>query len=143
MWWPRRERSTEKEHNEMKSFYIHANGSIQVAQEAGRKKKDALHFTSEKEWTRIAGDLPMARLIAIWNAFPGVSPVERFTSRAKAAKRIWKAIEGLEPIAGEAVPEPDRAGSVQHERSTSEHPARTPRGSRRDSKKAQMEALLK
>jgi Protein of unknown function (DUF3489) len=130
-----------RSYNEMKSFCIDANEQIQVEHTAGsRLKKGARHFTSEQEWTRIAGDLPMARLIAIWNRLPGVSPVARFNSRAKALKRIWKVIAGLEPNAGVPAAESDHA---VNSRTMNEQSLRAPRGSKRDSKKAQMTALLK
>ena len=43
---------------------------------------------------------PAARLLEIWNSLPGVTPVERFTSRSIAATRIWKAIQHLQPAPG-------------------------------------------
>jgi hypothetical protein len=134
----------------MKSYYIDANEKIQVIHAAnGRVKRDGRHFTSEQEWTPIAGDLPMARLVGIWNALPGVTPVARFTSRAKAVKRIWKTIARIEPNGGIATSEPDAV--TPHEQRVNKRPARV-RGSRRhfredpeprNSKKAQIVALLK
>src|SRR3954453_1419815 len=44
------------------------------------------------EWETIAGVWPLKRLVAIWNALPGVTPVEKFTSRQIALERIWRAI---------------------------------------------------
>ena len=38
---------------------------------------------------------PIPRLIEIWNALPGVSPVKRFTDRPAAIKRLWAALEAL------------------------------------------------
>jgi hypothetical protein len=136
----------------MKSYYIDANEKIQVIHAAnGRVKRDGRHFTSEQEWSRIAGDLPMVRLVGIWNALPGVTPVARFTSRAKAVKRIWKTIARIEPNGGIATSEPDAAVTLQSEQRVNKGPARG-RGSRRhfredpeprNSKKAQIVALLK
>ena len=49
--------------------------------------------TSREEWETIAGAWPLKRLVAIWNALPGITPVEKFTSRQIARERIWRAIE--------------------------------------------------
>ena len=38
---------------------------------------------------------PIPRMIAIWNALPGASPVKRFTDRPAAIKRLWAALEAL------------------------------------------------
>jgi hypothetical protein len=133
----------------MKSYYIDADEKIQVDRAVnGRVKKDGRHFTSEQEWTRMAAGLPMARMVAIWNALPGVTPVERFTSRARAAKRIWKAIGRLEANGGIVTSQ----ATAQPEQRVNKRPARAARGSQRhlretpeppNSKKAQMVALLK
>ena len=38
---------------------------------------------------------PIPRLIALWNALPGASPVKRFADRPAAIKRLWAALEIL------------------------------------------------
>jgi len=38
---------------------------------------------------------PTTRLVAIWNALPGATPVRRFTDRPSAVKRLWAALEAL------------------------------------------------
>jgi hypothetical protein len=48
--------------------------------------------TSREEWERVAGVWPLKRLVAIWNALPGVTPVEKFTNRHIALERIWRAV---------------------------------------------------
>jgi hypothetical protein len=53
----------------------------------------AAWITSAEEWERIAGAWPLKRLVAIWNALPGVTPVEKFTSKQIALERIWRAVE--------------------------------------------------
>jgi len=47
----------------------------------------------------------------VWNALPGVSPVKRFTDRATAVRRIWKAIQNLQPAAPTALPKGTRERS--------------------------------
>jgi hypothetical protein len=57
-------------------------------------------FSSAEELAGLAQDWPGARLVEIWNSLPGVEAVERFTSRRVAVKRIWKAIQQLQPSGG-------------------------------------------
>ena len=38
---------------------------------------------------------PLTRLVSIWNALPGVSPINRFKDRPSALKRVWTALEAL------------------------------------------------
>src|SRR4051812_28025205 len=52
--------------------------------------------TSREEWGRIAEVWPLKRLVAIWNALPGVTPVEKFTSKQIALERIWRAVGSQE-----------------------------------------------
>ena len=52
-------------------------------------------LTTKDEWEAIAGAWPLKRLVEIWNALPGVTPVEKFTSRQIALERIWRALEHL------------------------------------------------
>jgi hypothetical protein len=59
-------------------------------------------FRSPEELAALASDWPGARLVEIWNSLPGVEPVERFTSRQVAVKRIWKAIQQLQPTGSAA-----------------------------------------
>jgi hypothetical protein len=40
-----------------------------------------------------ASDLTAARLVAIWNALPGVTPISKFKDRKTAARRLWAAFE--------------------------------------------------
>ena len=50
-------------------------------------------IVSRDEWEAMAGQWPLKRLVAIWNGLPGVTPVEKFTSRQIALERIWRALE--------------------------------------------------
>src|SRR3954447_2395443 len=58
--------------------------------------------TTKDEWEVIAGTWPLKRLVEIWNALPGVTPVEKFTSRQIALERIWRAVESPEQARGKA-----------------------------------------
>src|SRR4051795_10700749 len=57
---------------------------------------------SLEEWESIAGVWPLKRLVAIWNALPEVTPVEKFTNRQIALERIWRAVESPEQARGKA-----------------------------------------
>src|SRR3954471_20446639 len=59
-------------------------------------------LTTKDEWAAIAGTWPLKRLVEIWNALPGVTPVEKFTSRQIALERIWRAVESPEQARGKA-----------------------------------------
>src|SRR3954447_12675304 len=59
-------------------------------------------LTTKDEWEAIAGAWPLKRLVAIWNALPGVTPVEKVTSRQIALRRIWRAVEFPEQARGKA-----------------------------------------
>ena len=51
----------------------------------------AERFSSEEELANLAASWPTARLIAIFNNLPGVTPVKKFTDRKTAINRIWNA----------------------------------------------------
>ena len=76
---------------------ITAFGSLKETEgaEGGRQV-----FRSAEELAKLAAEWPAARLVEIWNSLPGVEPVERFTSRKVAIRRIWKAIQQLNPAVG-------------------------------------------
>ena len=71
-----------------------------------------------------ASGLPMARLVAIWNALPGNKRISKFKSRDVAVRRLWAAFEQLAPR------------DQINRRLRAEKPARA------DSKQAQVIALL-
>lgn len=77
----------------MKLFRIDSKNRVHV--EASRNKAGQ-HFSSQQEWARIAAELPMSRMVEIWNELPGVTAIRRFTSRQIALTRIWKALQNLE-----------------------------------------------
>src|SRR3954470_9549389 len=66
-------------------------------------------LTTKDEWEAIAGTWPLKRLVAIWNALPGVTPVEKFTNRQIALERIWRAVESREQGPTETQPKRERS----------------------------------
>src|SRR4051794_37231015 len=71
-------------------FHLTRDGVIAEIPADSLERANAI--ASRDEWERIAGVWPLKRLVAIWNALPGVTPVEKFTSRQIALERIWRAI---------------------------------------------------
>jgi hypothetical protein len=72
-------------------------GSLQEVSESG---KGTEIFSSVEQLAALATQWPGTRLVQIWNSLPGVQPVERFTCRQVAVKRIWKAIQHPQPDGG-------------------------------------------
>src|SRR3954465_4220359 len=92
------------------SFHLTTDGSItELPTDNGqRANAEKAVVTSREEWEAIAGTWPLKRLVEIWNALPGVTPVEKFTSRQIALERIWRAVESPEHARREAT---TKAGS--------------------------------
>jgi hypothetical protein len=75
-------------------------------------------FASEEGLAALAGGWPAARLVAIWNSLPGVTPVKKFENHKIALRRIWARIQGLgEP----AVVKGDQGQSAQEEQPEATH----------------------
>jgi hypothetical protein len=72
-------------------FHLTRDGVIAEIPADSLERADAL--ASRDEWETVAGAWPLKRLVAIWNALPGMTPVEKFTSKQIALERIWRAIE--------------------------------------------------
>jgi hypothetical protein len=70
-----------------------------------------LLFGSATELMRLTSDFPGARLVAVWNNIPGVSPIRKFKDRPTALRRIWQAIQMLEPVGPPEKQSPTPAGS--------------------------------
>jgi hypothetical protein len=61
-------------------------------------------FVSERQLARLTASWPTARLEGMSNGLPGVKPVDRFTDRKTAVRRIWKAVRKVESSRTQAVP---------------------------------------
>jgi hypothetical protein len=87
----------------MKAFTIDADDNITVFASLSERDQSAGNiesFSSQKNLDALAAKWPGARLVEIWNALPSVKPVQKFTSRAVAVRRIWAAIQHLKPASG-------------------------------------------
>src|SRR4051812_23085359 len=92
-------------------FHLTTDGSItEIPTDNGQRtsaEKGAV--TTKDEWEAVAGAWPLKRLVEIWNALPGVTPVEKFTSRQIALERIWRALESPEHARREATTKAGKA----------------------------------
>ncbi len=103
----------------MKLFAIDTDNNITAFPVAEQIPEGQEHFSSEKEFAKLAANWPAERLVEIWNSFAGVTPfddlkpVKKFTDRKTAVARIWKAIQRLDaapaPQAATVAPKADRS----------------------------------
>ena len=81
----------------MKYFTIDNENNITL--HASAQEADAVpnteRFSTPASLGKLAERWPAARLVEIWNSLPGATPVKKFTDRATAVTRIWKAIQSL------------------------------------------------
>lgn len=126
----------------MRIFTIDAGNTIAVSTSTERQDSpsEGAQFTTEKQWAALAAHWPRGRLVEIWNHLPGVRKIAKFTDRQTGVRRIWRAIERLEPHVGpHAATGRDKTGS----RPTGAIPAPEPATARAETKAARVIALLK
>jgi len=84
-----------------KVFVLNTDNAISAfaveAEAKGAMGEGEVTFDSAAELKRVTADWPSTRLVAVWNSIPGVVPVRKFTDRPTGLKRIWQAIQSLEP----------------------------------------------
>jgi hypothetical protein len=96
----------------MTTFAIDSENTITAFAtfDEARTSDAELTFTSEKDLAKLTAGWPVSRYAKLWNSFVGVvpfadlKPVQKFTSRATAVERIWKAIQALTPTKPESAP---------------------------------------
>ena len=89
----------------MTTFTIDTDNNIEAHAAARATRDNLASFASQKEFANALGEAPMARLAAIWNSLAGVAPVKKFENRSRALRRIWEAVQTLQP-APPAAPKP-------------------------------------
>jgi hypothetical protein len=95
----------------MKIFRVDAKNRVwAMAGTSADQEERNSSFASEAELEQLAASWPSSRLVEIWNGLPGVTAVRRFTSRSAAVRRIWTAVQVLEPSKTERHA-PSEAGS--------------------------------
>jgi Protein of unknown function (DUF3489) len=81
-----------------KVFMLDPKGAVSAVLAEAAASSQGVQFRSPAELMSMTAEWPSSRLVAIWNAIPGVVPVRKFTDRSTAIKRIWNAVQSLEPV---------------------------------------------
>ena len=83
----------------MKTFVIDSENNVTVfATKAGTADRNSGdRFASAKDFASLAESWPSSRLVNIWNRIPGLPPVKKFMDRKTGIRRIWCALQQLEP----------------------------------------------
>jgi hypothetical protein len=74
-------------------FCIDLTNDVSLVASKLPSRPASVTFCSERELLVRAAHWPSSRLVQIWNRFPQVTPVKRFTDRRTAVRRIWRAIQ--------------------------------------------------
>src|SRR3954468_17127970 len=75
-------------------FHLTAEGAITTISADHEHAAAATQVVASRdEWEALAAAWPLKRFVEIWNRLPGVTPVQKFTSRQIALERIWRALE--------------------------------------------------
>ena len=106
----------------MKTFGINAENSISIY-EGAATRPDEIIFSTEDQLALVAELFPTSRLVEIWNALPGVTPVKKFKDRATAISRIWKAVSQLEAVSEAEAPTDAVPDAVEVDGPVIEEPA--------------------
>jgi hypothetical protein len=130
----------------MNTFTIDTDNNI-TAYAGIPTNADAESFSTEKELEKLTADWPMSRIVEIWNSFAGVAPfadlkpVKKFTDRASAVGRLWKACQRLpaEPLPDAAAKDSSRSSKKGTSKSANKQPSG---GLPTGNKKADVLALL-
>jgi Protein of unknown function (DUF3489) len=112
-------------------------GKLQVYSLMNQKKvrsRGREAFFSERQLARLTAGWPMSQLAGMWNGLPGVKPVDRFTDRKTAVRRIWKAVQRLKVDSSrtQAVPSGLERRSASRATSNSLAPESSPRSTKAD-----------
>jgi hypothetical protein len=85
----------------MTTFTIDSENNITAHAAPPAGADNSQSFSSESELAALTIDWPVSRLVDTWNGFAGVAPfddltpVRKFTNRAVAVARIYKAVQRL------------------------------------------------
>ncbi|MBI3896612.1 MAG: tyrosine-type recombinase/integrase [Acidobacteria bacterium] len=130
----------EQRRTSVPTFIVDSENSIKIARANEKLSHGSESFTTKQKLAALAGQWPGKRLVQIWNAIPGVQPINRFTDRNTAIDRIWAAIQGwaAEAANGVAASRPKKA----LERMRKKTRAVVLQNARAGSKKAEIMKLL-
>ena len=121
----------------MPCFTIDSHNQLGLAETLDELPSGIDHFASYEELVSLTRTWLSARLVEIWNHLPGQQPVRRFTDRATALRRLWKAIQSSY---SSVAPTEQNARTPERPRVSRKAKVRAPRES---SKAAQVMALLR
>ena len=76
----------------MPNFFIGKDHKICRSEESDVVLDTAVRFSTLDEFRRVASDLALSQLLAMWNELPGVRTISRFENRTIAVDRIWRAL---------------------------------------------------
>ena len=89
---------------------ITAHSSVEEAAAATATPFDS--FSTQQELAELIAGWPAERVLACWNALPGVTPTKKLKDPKIAASRIWERIQGL----GAPEPQPEQPAKPKAER---------------------------
>lgn len=124
----------------MNTFVLDSENSITVfsAGEQPPGAEGSERFQNVNELRQLAEGWPASRLVEIWNSIPGLPPVKKFTDRATAITRIWKAIQSLDGGAGQQgadvgpeAPSPGKTGARSKKGTRAKAPAKAGKSTRK------------
>ena len=98
-------------------FVIHLDHRVETLQVSSKLPltDGSLHFSTEREFGKLAAHWPGKRLVQVWNRLPNTKKVIRFSDRKTALRRVWMTLQELKPAdAGSAVGGPN--GSTKSDR---------------------------
>jgi hypothetical protein len=89
----------------VKTFVIDLANNIRVhtSTDSARIPAGGVKFANEGELAALAEGWSGERLLELWNKLPGVTTVRKFTDRNTAVRRIWGAVQKLEPTKTERI----------------------------------------
>src|SRR6185437_12115150 len=91
----------------MAKYIIRGDSVAAAAAPPAKLPKGALIVSSVADI--MESDLPMAKLVSLWNALPEVATVTKFKDRTVAAKRLWAAFEKLPVSASTKLAQPKKS----------------------------------
>lgn len=119
----------------MPTFTIDTDNNITVHAEPPAAAYGCQAFATEQEFAKLTADWPAAKLVELWNSFAGAAPfddlkpVKKFTDRASAIVRIWKAVQRMNAgLAPQSAPVAPKAKAATKKTPAAKNPTRGKQG---------------
>ena len=94
----------------MAAYIIRGEQVKALAATPAKAPKGSLMIRSADEIA--TSDVPPSRLVALWNALPGVAPVTKFKDRKTAARRLWAAFQQISPVQKKTSTRPEKPRAI-------------------------------